>query len=69
MTCDCIKSIDEKLAPRNTRLALTITLTKNLDAFPTIATEQIDKGRGRPKAVSMIPSFCPFCGVKYEREA
>lgn len=68
MACDCITMINEKLVSRNTRLALTITLTKDLDAYPTIATEQIDKGRGRPKAVSMIPSFCPFCGVKYERE-
>ena len=68
MGCNCITDIDEKLKPRNTRLALTITLTKDLDAFPTIATEQIDKARGKPKAVSMIPSYCPFCGVKYERE-
>ncbi|SMH42233.1 hypothetical protein [Mesorhizobium australicum] len=68
MKCECIKAVNEKLAARNTRLALTITLTQQLDDFPTIATEQIDKGRGKLKAVSMIPTFCPFCGVKCREE-
>lgn len=68
MTCNCMTDVDDKLVSRNTRLVRTITLTQELQAFPTIATEQIDKARGKPKAVSMIPSYCPFCGVKYVRE-
>ncbi|RWE55180.1 MAG: hypothetical protein EOS24_23790 [Mesorhizobium sp.] len=69
MACECIETVNQKLSPRNTRLALTITFAApGLNAFPSIGTEQIEKGRGRPKAIGMIPSFCPFCGTKYERE-
>jgi hypothetical protein len=68
MACDCMEVVDERLAHRNTILTRTITLTQNMEEFPTIATEQIDKRRGKPKAIGMIPSYCPFCGVKYERE-
>ncbi|MHC1549427.1 hypothetical protein [Phyllobacterium sp. K27] len=57
------------MKPRNTKLSLTITFGSTLDAFPSIGTEQIEKGRGKQKAVAMLPSFCPFCGEKYEKEA
>lgn len=57
MACDCIKIVDEKLRPRNTRLVVTITLGAELNSFPSIRTEQIEKGRGRPKAIGMVPSF------------
>ncbi len=68
MTCKCIDKVNEKLAQRNTRLALTITLNQSLSAYPSIATEQIETGRGKPKAIGMIPSYCPFCGASYQRE-
>ncbi len=68
MSCECIETVNEKLAARNTRLTMTITLTQGLDAYPTIATEQVKTGIGMPKAIGMIPSYCPFCGGKYERE-
>lgn len=65
--CGCIDRIDELLKPYNTKLGLTITFGKNLDALPALVTEQIEKGRGKKKATAMLPSFCPFCGTKYEK--
>ena len=64
-TCKCISRIDELLKPHNTRLALTIEFGEQMPVYPTIMTEQIEKGRGKKKAVTMMPSYCPFCGTKY----
>jgi len=64
MTCDCITTVDAKLAERNTRITLPIMLGADQTARPMIVTEQIETGRGKQKAVSMFATFCPFCGVK-----
>lgn len=66
MVCKCIERIDELLKPRNTRLSITIAFTEGMPAYPTIVTQQVERGRGKPKAVMMCPTFCPFCGTKYE---
>lgn len=65
--CNCISTIDEALKPHNTKLALTITFGGKCEAYPTIQTEQVEKGRGKPKAKAMLPSFCCFCGEAYAR--
>ena len=69
MTCTCADEIDKKLAERNTRLTRALVFSKtgrenNPDLL--LQTDQIEKGRGKQKAVSMFISFCPFCGVKYD---
>lgn len=64
--CECISRIDEKMKAYNTELALTLTFGENAEVYPTIMTQQIEKGRGKPKAKVVLPSYCPFCGVKYE---
>jgi hypothetical protein len=65
MACDCIDKINEKLAERNTKLTATIIFAKPSYLTPTIDTELVEKKRGaRPCAV--LPTFCPFCGTKYE---
>lgn len=65
MACNCINAVDEKLAERNTRLSTLLVLSDPPEEFPYIATEQIERGRGTPKAVTMFPTFCPFCGIRY----
>lgn len=65
--CECIEKIDGMLEPRNTKLGLTIVFSNPPKTYPSLVTEQIEKGRGKPKAAAMLPSFCPFCGAKYER--
>jgi hypothetical protein len=57
------------LAPRNTRLSLAMFFDGPVKVKPVIETERIEKGRGKPKAVSFLPSFCPFCGEKYPSDA
>lgn len=65
MTCKCIEIFDEALAERNTRIA-PMLLFQSIDGVrPSIRTEQIETGRGKKKACSVMPSYCPFCGMKY----
>lgn len=28
---------------------------------------KVETGRGKPKAKTVLPSFCPFCGQKLEK--
>lgn len=65
MACDCIEALDDQLAERNTRLSTLLVLSGPVGVLPYIATEQIERGRGKPKAVTIFPTFCPFCGVRY----
>lgn len=68
--CDCMTMVNESLKSRNTRLASGFILTEDLggmDCLPLVAVEKIDTSK-RGKATSVIPTFCPFCGVKYPRK-
>ncbi len=70
MTCDCIKIVNVKLAERNTGLNIPLVLGAQ-PGEPVrllVETYQLEKGHGKPKAVSMFASCCPFCGVRYEPE-
>lgn len=66
MACDCIRTLDAQLKPYNTRLGVTLVFGKTSAVYPTLVTEQVEKGRGKAKAKAMLPTFCPFCGVKYD---
>lgn len=72
MPCKCIEIIDEQLKERNTRLSLPLLFSVKgepaKDQRVMIETEQLEKGRGKQKAVGMFPTFCPFCGVKHDAE-
>jgi hypothetical protein len=64
--CGCMGRVGTMLAERNTRLKATFVREGNaLVSRPYIGTEQIETGRGKQKATSIIPNYCPFCGVKY----
>lgn len=69
MTCNCIDIVDAKLAERNTRIMLPIIFGGDQTPRPMIVTEQIEKGRGKKKAVGMFATFCPFCGVAYHNDS
>lgn len=68
--CDCKERVNEKLKDRNTRLSVSFCLSSDLseaDAMLMIQTEKLDKQK-RTRAMPVIPTFCPFCGVKYPRK-
>lgn len=64
--CDCIERMYLPLRDRNTRLGITWILGSH-DRI-SIVTEQVEKGRGKPKATNVISSYCPICGDKYPDE-
>lgn len=66
MTCNCIETVNAKLASYNTRILLPIMLGSDQTERVMIRTEQIETGRGKKKEVGMFASFCPLCGIKYE---
>jgi hypothetical protein len=65
--CDCFNKVNEALKPYNTCLKKTITMTQgatlSMGLAMTIATEKIDSTKRKP-AKSVMPTYCPFCGVK-----
>lgn len=71
MACECMARFNERLADHNTRIVEMISLSGNLTealCTPHIEVEKIDaKKRGR--AMGVIATFCPFCGVRYRQEA
>ena len=68
--CDCMKQINEGLAAHNTRVEQVFILSGNSVGMPwPIATVQVEKGRGKPKAARLLASYCPMCGVKLKPEA
>lgn len=71
MACNCMETMDKALAERNTKLSPTLIFgTKEKPGYVTasIGTEVAEKRRGA-RATGVIPTFCPFCGVKYETAA
>jgi hypothetical protein len=62
--CDCRTRVSALLAEHNTRIAPIYSLSDAGVGLPwPISTTQIETGRGKPKAMGLFASFCPFCGV------
>lgn len=61
--CDCINRIETRLKNRNTRLSRVFSIVDGeMIENIYVAVEQVEKGRGKAKAIIVIPLYCPFCG-------
>ncbi len=68
MSCNCIDNMEPLLAEHNTRLVVTFGFPRDdRPAFvrPKLSTEKIEP-RKRVGPVIAVPTFCPFCGERYE---
>lgn len=69
--CDCITEVDKSMEEQKQgfRLALAMPYKQIrgrmiLDCRAQVETERVDDGN-RKKRVSIMATYCPFCGVKY----
>jgi hypothetical protein len=65
MNCDCITTIDEKLAAQNLALDTMLILRNGGGVTLSMGTHWKDparKPRGK-KPTNLVVNFCPFCGT------
>jgi hypothetical protein len=70
MPCECIDQMNAKLADHNTELDLTLCFPRDSSPSfvrPSIATKKIESRVRKGPAIA-IPTYCPFCGGRYEPE-
>lgn len=61
--CDCMDKANDALREHNTRIEMVFTLgSSSLSSRWPISTVQIERGRGKAKAMRLVASFCPLCG-------
>lgn len=70
--CDCVKKFDEQLRPHGCRISINLALPKASDnpqkirGLISIETERLSDAPKRKKSPTVLASFCPFCGTKWE---
>lgn len=65
--CDCVALVNAHLAPSNTVLdecSMVNFKTGKVRQSLQIKTCKLSRTNKRTRVRTMIPSFCPFCGVK-----
>ena len=66
--CTCLKEFNEQLREHNTEITVTFGIPRDGSPMyirPKISTEKIET-RKRVGPVLVVPTFCPFCGTRYE---
>jgi hypothetical protein len=70
VTCNCADDMNKMIADNNARLTTAFrVIDGHLIVIPTlIASEKIITSM-RSKMPLIVPTYCPFCGVRYEKKA
>lgn len=63
--CNCITQLSGQLKAYNTAIDVSINLSSNVPVKAIVKTYKDDESK-RQKAMTLIASYCPFCGEKYE---
>lgn len=67
--CGCIADFNQRLKAHNTRIVSALCNPEGeWVERPVVASERIETGRGKMKAATIVPTFCPFCGTRYAPE-
>ncbi|MDC7808821.1 hypothetical protein [Sphingomonas koreensis] len=69
-SCTCVADFNVKLAEHNTRIVETFGFPRDgrpIFTRPKIQTEKIEPRKRVGPAIA-VPTFCPFCGTRYEPE-
>lgn len=68
--CDCVARVNEKLAPKNGRLAVGLGITADGQVIGRllVQTEKLDRNKRGAKVPHVVASFCPFCGDEVKDE-
>ena len=71
MACKCLSEMDAELRKHNTRIQTQFSFAggnlADVICTPYIGTEKIDT-KQRKKALGIVATFCPFCGLKYREK-
>ena len=68
--CDCITTVNRKLAVLDVRLLTTQPMSKHLDLLPERVALRVERvSNSRQATPDFSAAFCPFCGEKYSTTA
>ena len=69
MSCMCIDKLNEKLEEDERRAKLEVTFTMDGQMYPYMSAIYRKGTQIKERHIAIIPTFCPFCGKRYEKKA